>query len=453
MHLRTAYLPEIGQPLSCRFDAGAGGSVIAAGEVIWKQDAGKGGEFGIRFTDLDPQSAEALQRDHRNRVRASAAPAKGNRVRLHIEGLGSPMRAHVKESRRGRADRVQRPRLPPGRQAPRARGRRDRSEAPCEGRACRVRDRPRVARAAARDVVPVRGPAGHRSRRAPRRTPRSRWSPTTSRSAARAGGRGARLARSSEMRGLRREERREGDPRARAPLRSRQDDRCPARGEAPRRHGRRHRDPASSPHVAAARREGCTRADGRSSATRCRTRRRSPRVSPAKTMDRQADRHRAPVSPSWRSSARSRSTSRARPPRLPATTTRRARPAAPLAPTTAEAPLAAPPSVLSPVTSTPRAAPEHPDATTSGATEVGDERRARRGDRDSRGHHRTRVAPFSNGAVSHGNVLRIKMDGDDREDRRGRSARPGSPSSSRGADRSSRRRRSPRATGVSLRSA
>ncbi|MGO8994804.1 MAG: hypothetical protein ACLQVI_15920, partial [Polyangiaceae bacterium] len=31
---------------------------------------------------------------------------------------------------------------------------------------------------------------------------------------------------------------------------------------------------------------------------------------------------------------------------------------------------------------------------------------------DSRGHHRTRVAPFSNGAVSHGNVLRIKMDGE-----------------------------------------
>ena len=53
MHLRTAYLPEIAQPLSCRFDAGAGGSVIASGEVVWKQEAGKGGEFGIRFTDLD----------------------------------------------------------------------------------------------------------------------------------------------------------------------------------------------------------------------------------------------------------------------------------------------------------------------------------------------------------------------------------------------------------------
>ena len=100
MHLRTAYLPEVGQPLSCRFEAGSGGSVIASGEVVWKQDAAKGGEFGIRFTDLDAQSAEALQRVI-GVACSPAAPSKGNRVRLHIEGLGSPMRAHVKESGRG----------------------------------------------------------------------------------------------------------------------------------------------------------------------------------------------------------------------------------------------------------------------------------------------------------------------------------------------------------------
>ncbi len=101
MHLRTAYLPEIGQPLSCRFDAGANGTVIASGEVVWKEDADKGGEFGIRFTDLDAQSAESLQRMMGVGV-APHAPAKGNRVRLHIEGLGSPMRAHVKESSSGK---------------------------------------------------------------------------------------------------------------------------------------------------------------------------------------------------------------------------------------------------------------------------------------------------------------------------------------------------------------
>src|SRR3954471_14840674 len=61
MSLRTAYLPEVGQPVMCRFDAGQGMSVIAAGEVLWKEDMGGGGEFGIRFTNLDQMSLGALQ--------------------------------------------------------------------------------------------------------------------------------------------------------------------------------------------------------------------------------------------------------------------------------------------------------------------------------------------------------------------------------------------------------
>src|SRR6185436_8150425 len=59
MQLRTAYLPEIGQLVACRFDAGVAGSVFASGEVVWKQEQGeKGGEFGIKFTDLDGRSAK-----------------------------------------------------------------------------------------------------------------------------------------------------------------------------------------------------------------------------------------------------------------------------------------------------------------------------------------------------------------------------------------------------------
>jgi len=42
MHLRTAYLPEIGQPLTCRFGA-AGCEVLASGEVIWRHEEGRGG--------------------------------------------------------------------------------------------------------------------------------------------------------------------------------------------------------------------------------------------------------------------------------------------------------------------------------------------------------------------------------------------------------------------------
>ncbi|HEV3193637.1 MAG TPA: PilZ domain-containing protein, partial [Polyangiaceae bacterium] len=62
IQLRTAYLPEPGQPLTCRFDAGPGQSVLASGEVVWAQGAEKGGEFGVRFTDVDAESTEALKR-------------------------------------------------------------------------------------------------------------------------------------------------------------------------------------------------------------------------------------------------------------------------------------------------------------------------------------------------------------------------------------------------------
>lgn len=97
MHLRTAYLPEIGQPVTCRFDAGQGLVVVAAGEVLWKDDMGNGGEFGIRFTNLDASSTVALQRMI-GMVEDGMAihPPQGRKVRLHIDGLASPMRARVK---------------------------------------------------------------------------------------------------------------------------------------------------------------------------------------------------------------------------------------------------------------------------------------------------------------------------------------------------------------------
>ncbi|HSO39876.1 MAG TPA: PilZ domain-containing protein [Labilithrix sp.] len=97
MHLRTAYLPEVGQPVTCRFDAGQGMVVVAAGEVLWKDDMGNGGEFGIRFTNLDSASTVALQRIV-GMVEDGVAvkPPHGRKIRLHIDGLASPMRARVK---------------------------------------------------------------------------------------------------------------------------------------------------------------------------------------------------------------------------------------------------------------------------------------------------------------------------------------------------------------------
>jgi hypothetical protein len=97
MHLKTSFLPEIGQPLTCRFDTGPDSSVLASGEVVWRQDGGEGGEFGVRFTDLDEESAVALSRISKITIAAEKpVDQSGAKVRLHIEGLGSPMRAKVK---------------------------------------------------------------------------------------------------------------------------------------------------------------------------------------------------------------------------------------------------------------------------------------------------------------------------------------------------------------------
>ena len=98
MQLRTAYLPNEGQPITCRFDAGPGQSVLASGEVVWAQQGGKGGEFGIRFTDMDPESIDSLRRMCGIGKDPLPQPP-GSKVRLHIDGLASPMRARVKTSK------------------------------------------------------------------------------------------------------------------------------------------------------------------------------------------------------------------------------------------------------------------------------------------------------------------------------------------------------------------
>jgi hypothetical protein len=96
MHLRTAYLPKIGQPLTCRFDAGTG-EVLASGEVVWRNEEGPGGDFAIRFAPLDAESSAAL-----GQIVDPGQPElkePGARVRLHIDGLNAPMRARVKGAR------------------------------------------------------------------------------------------------------------------------------------------------------------------------------------------------------------------------------------------------------------------------------------------------------------------------------------------------------------------
>jgi hypothetical protein len=96
IQLRTAYLPEAGQTLTCRFDAGPGHNVLASGEVVWAQGAEEGGEFGVRFTDVDGESVEALKGICG--VQGESPVQAGSKVRLHIDGLASPMRAKIRDA-------------------------------------------------------------------------------------------------------------------------------------------------------------------------------------------------------------------------------------------------------------------------------------------------------------------------------------------------------------------
>jgi len=105
MHLRTAYLPDSGAPLICRFQEG-GREIVVEGRVAWRREGSRGGEFGVEFTALDSGSVGALRELCDGAGEQGAPPeaahdAKseiGSRVRLHIDGLGSPMKARVRET-------------------------------------------------------------------------------------------------------------------------------------------------------------------------------------------------------------------------------------------------------------------------------------------------------------------------------------------------------------------
>jgi hypothetical protein len=107
MHLRTAYLPELGEPLLCRFEAN-GKEVVVQGEVAWRNEEACGGDFGVRFLEVDDEAlgvlrdlaGEKLEGETEQEQDDEAAPSvqRGTRVRLHIEGLASPMKARVRDA-------------------------------------------------------------------------------------------------------------------------------------------------------------------------------------------------------------------------------------------------------------------------------------------------------------------------------------------------------------------
>ncbi len=108
IRMRTAYLPAAGETLVCRFD-GFGGEVVAQGQVAWARHEERGGEFGVRFTNLDDQATGLLRSMCGPEPEVATQPTPedpsavqpGTRVRLHIHGLGSPMRARVRDAATG----------------------------------------------------------------------------------------------------------------------------------------------------------------------------------------------------------------------------------------------------------------------------------------------------------------------------------------------------------------
>jgi hypothetical protein len=114
MHVRTSYLPEVGEELVCRLNHDDR-EILVEGRVAWRAEGQDSGEFGIQFTALDADSADILQSLGERVIGAqSSSPratealedeeaegvelfSEGARVKLHIEGLGAPMKACVHE--------------------------------------------------------------------------------------------------------------------------------------------------------------------------------------------------------------------------------------------------------------------------------------------------------------------------------------------------------------------
>jgi hypothetical protein len=120
MRLEGAFVPPLGAGLVCRFEE-QGREIIAEGVVAWREQRSSGGAFGLMFTALDsgsvgtlralvglaPVEPEEMAPVEPAAGQPDAAPPErpelpelsaGTRVRLHIEGLATPMKAQVRRS-------------------------------------------------------------------------------------------------------------------------------------------------------------------------------------------------------------------------------------------------------------------------------------------------------------------------------------------------------------------
>lgn len=105
LSIRSSCLPDVGTRLRCRFDSSPGGTPIATdAEVVWARlDAGSGGEFGLRFVDMEDSHRglieEMLAECAAHSVAGANAPIDDDAT-LELGAAGTAIQARV--ARRGR---------------------------------------------------------------------------------------------------------------------------------------------------------------------------------------------------------------------------------------------------------------------------------------------------------------------------------------------------------------
>lgn len=104
LSLRAAQLPAIGSQLFCSFEAMPGGAqVLGRGEVVWRQpeDQSAGGEFGLRFVEVDPKTQALIDEmvaERIARIEGSFRQSKPPELvlaSLEIENVAAPVSARL----------------------------------------------------------------------------------------------------------------------------------------------------------------------------------------------------------------------------------------------------------------------------------------------------------------------------------------------------------------------
>jgi hypothetical protein len=108
LSLRAPMLPEVGSHLFCCFEAMPGGAqVLGRGEVVWTQPSdAAGGEFGLRFVELDPKAQALIDEMVAERIARIDTPFAGNEpvlANLEIENVDSPIAARLMRTSGGEA--------------------------------------------------------------------------------------------------------------------------------------------------------------------------------------------------------------------------------------------------------------------------------------------------------------------------------------------------------------